>query len=263
LGIHVLSDLKDKKLEQRIVDKGHKASVRTGLPFKAIFMVEFAELERCVKKGHEEIKIQDEKVPVTAFIGPTGTPSILRTTNGTIFYCHGIPGAVYNEPTEEKMAHELLHQDYDNRNIGAYVYKIVEHTKGVLAKWWIREAIEWFVDSNIDGYVTFLYGAKYEKDIEKYCKSWVHDMTENLAILRENNNLRMINLFKACSYYARVSSLEGEISGLMEKLTRVNTELKKVLYYAELYRSAFERGKTGYKAEKVDVEKFHKKIARA
>lgn len=259
----VISSLKDKELEKRIVGKARSASKKVGMPFDAFVATEYEIIEQAIKNREKRIKISSAEIEVSMFLTSLGLPRTLGVMNGTIYYCHGIPKTLYEEPTEPKMAHELLHQDYDKRNLMRTTMRVLQNaTKrgGKKARIWVHESIETFINMNIDGFVAKIYGSDYEKEIERYCEQWLHETINAIDVIKMNNLARILSLSKACIYYARVPSQDGKIHEIIEKLVRSATEMKNVLFHAALYRRAFEEGKKGRKLESMDIEEFYRKI---
>ena len=259
--IELLSEIGDKHLERRLLERVRKASQKTGIKCRALIMFKFETWKNAHEKG-EYMVIQGRKIPTTVSVA--GLPSTLCTTKGLIFFCKDIPEARYSEPSEEKMTHELLHEDYDKRSLKTYGDKLVQdmERKDKRITAWLRIALEEFINMNIDGYVTNLYGPNYEDEISSYCKNWIKMMEDakTVKLRKENNLARILCLFEGCEFYARSPSHEKEILDILEGLGQNSGEFENVLLIAELYRNAYEKGKKGEKAEIEDLRKFHQAI---
>jgi len=258
---HVVSELADKNLEERIIQRARNASQKTGINFECLVMLKFKTLQKANQQNKKIIKLQDIEIPITAFYFPLSILSV-DTNYKYIFFICGLPGAGYSEPIEEKLAHELLHIDYDERNLKMRTKEIIEKVqkRNTKSSNWLRYAIETLVNASIDGYVGYLYGRQYEEEIKKYCEVWMREVVARIQEIKTNNFDRIIQLFQASNYYARVPSHKEKICSLMKKLTSDESELKNVLLSAELYQEAFEKGKLGIKLEKVDIDNFIKEF---
>ena len=259
--IETVSDIGDENLEKRMLERAHKASEKTRIKCKGLIMFRFETWKNAHEKGQDMV-IQGTKIPTP--VGPSGLPSTLMTKNGIIFFCKDIPGARYSEPSEAKMAHELLHEDYDERSLGNYTEKLVQEIgqKNKRMATWLNMALEGFINMNIDGYVTCLYGSTYENEILSYCKTWIKTLTDSRLIefCKKNNRARMYSLFEGCEFYARVPSHEEELLHAIEPLCKNAREFSKVLLVGTLYRQSYEKGKKGIKAKTEDLKKFNQAI---